>query len=91
MLKRPVINFVLAVAGGLSCISGLIIFLHMRSLLTKQVHKWSSLIFIAFLVLHVIVNWKPLLGSLKGSATRAVVLAILAVGTIGMILASTMF
>lgn len=84
-MKRRFLNPILIVAAGLTIVSGLLVFFHLKSKTVAHVHEVGGLVFMGCCFLHVVMNRKPLTASFKsGLMVKLVVLALL-VGSVGMI------
>lgn len=65
-IKRALLNPILVISGGLTLISGLFLLFSIHSRLIHFLHEYASLVFAAACVLHLVLNWKALLKSMKG-------------------------
>lgn len=80
--KRSFLNTVLVVSAILSLITGVFLFLHIKSFLIKEVHTYGSLVFTAACVYHLVLNWKPLLRSVSGHLSTRSMAALLIITTL---------
>lgn len=83
-IKRNVLNPILTISGGLTVISGLLLLFHLKSWAIVAVHELGSLIFLVCCILHLAVNWRPLLSSLKGRTAAWLVIGSLVLGGLGL-------
>ena len=84
LLNRRFWNPVLVLSGGLTLVSGLYLFFHLKSRPIVLIHEWSSIIFLAACAVHLALNWKPLLKSLGSRASAWAMLAVLLFSGLGM-------
>lgn len=89
-LKRTIINPILAVSGGLSIISGTLMFFKIKSMVIVPTHEISSIVFVLACVAHLALNWKPLLHSFRGRKTSMAVVGILSVFVVAMLYSTTL-
>jgi len=84
-MKRSVINPILVMSGGLTLISGLFLMFHFESHFAKAIHQIGGVLMIIFAIMHLVVNRKALLTSVRGrfhifaALVFAVCIAIMAV------------
>ena len=81
LFNRAFLNPVLTITGVLTLVSGLFLFFHIKTHLIMHVHEIGGLIFAVACLLHIILNWKPLLHSMKGRLLRRTVVALLIITT----------
>ena len=83
-IKRSVLNPVLIISGGLTIVSGFLLLFHLKSRPIVGVHEIGGLIFVVVCLLHVIINWRPMLHSLKGRTAAWLVILSLVLGSLGL-------
>ena len=66
LMKRSVINPVMAISGGLTTLSGFFLMFHYESHFAKAIHQISGLLFIIFGIMHIVINRTGLAKSLSG-------------------------
>ena len=86
--SRKVINPILVVAGILTMVSGVCMFFHFKSPLMVHIHEVLGLVLVIVSVLHLILNWRPLLKTINGFPVRVITL-VLIVGLSTWMLVST--
>ena len=84
LLNRRFWNPVLVLSGGLTLVSGLYLFFHLKSRPIVLIHEWCSIIFLVACGVHIALNWKPLLKSLGNRAAAWAMLAVLLFSGLGM-------
>jgi hypothetical protein len=77
LLNRRFWNPVLALSGGLTLVSGIYLFFHLKSHPIVLTHEWSSIIFIVACAVHLALNWKSLLKSLGNKTVACTLLAVI--------------
>ena len=82
--RRSFVNTVLVVSAILTLISGVFLFVHIKSYLIKEVHTYGSLAFTAACVYHVALNWKSLLHSVGGHLSKTGMAVLLVMTTLVM-------
>lgn len=90
LLKRTFLNPTLAITGGLSFVSGVLMFFKIKSFIIVPTHEWVSMVFLVACALHLLLNWKPLLHSLKGRPMRWSVLGVLMLSLVVMLYSTTL-
>ncbi|MDL2286371.1 DUF4405 domain-containing protein [Desulfococcaceae bacterium OttesenSCG-928-F15] len=83
-MKRALLNPILIISGGLTLISGLFLFFHIKTFFIMILHEWVSIIFAAVCVIHLLLNWKLLLNSFKGRLPAWSLVLVLVVVTLAM-------
>lgn len=81
LLNRAFLNPFLVITGILTLTTGLLLFFHMKSSLIAHTHEIGSLFFAAACLLHLVLNWKPLLHSMKGRLPGKAIAALLVITT----------
>ena len=84
LFNRAFLNPVLVITGILTLMTGLFLFFHIKTRLIVQVHEIGGLVFAVACLFHIIVNWKPLLHSMKGSLLRRTVATLLIITIAGL-------
>lgn len=57
---------------ALTTVTGLMLLCKVQLGLVKPVHEWLSLIFVIGAILHIMVNWRPMMRSFSRPCTRAI-------------------
>ena len=83
-LSRKFLNPVLVLAGGLTLVSGLYLFFHLKSRPIVLIHEWSSIIFVVACAAHLALNWNSLFKSLGSRAVAWTLLAVVLLSGLGM-------
>ena len=81
---RTVVNSLLALSGGLTISSGLFLFFHIKTSIIVITHEYGGIAFAIACVLHLALNWKPLLHTLKGRGPAFAMLVIILLSTLAM-------
>ncbi|MFZ5811468.1 MAG: DUF4405 domain-containing protein [Thermodesulfobacteriota bacterium] len=89
-IKRTTLNPVLVITGGICFISGVLMFFHVKSVVIVPTHEWASIVFLAACALHIVLNWKPLLLTLKGRPLHLSIMGILVLFLAGMLYSTTL-
>jgi hypothetical protein len=76
-MTRSTINKVLAISGGLTCLTGLFLLIHYESHFSKAIHQIAGLAFMIFSIYHMKVNFKGVMNSFNGRAAKYVLFSIL--------------
>jgi len=84
LLNRKVLNPVLTLTGGLTLVSGLYLFFHLKSRPIVLIHEFVSIIFIIACIAHLALNWNALLKSLGNRVVARTILAIILLSGLGM-------
>ena len=84
LYNRSFVNIALVITGIFTLATGVFLFFHIKSHLIVHVHEIASLFFVMACLLHAIMNWKPLLHSMKGRLPSWAVVVLLAVTVLGM-------
>lgn len=84
LFKRSFLNLVLVLTGILTLVTGLFLFFHIKSHFIMHVHELGSLFFAILCLFHLILNWKPLLHSMKGRLSGRSMMALLIFTTLVM-------
>jgi hypothetical protein len=79
LMKRSVINPVLVISGGLMVLSGFFLMFHYESHFAKAIHQIGGVLFVIFGIMHIVINNKALINSLKGRISIWVVVVIFVV------------
>ncbi len=65
LLERAWISPVVTIAFAVIAITGLLLFFHVKNGAIMTLHEWVGWAFVIAGILHVLLNWNPLLGYLK--------------------------
>jgi hypothetical protein len=76
-MTRSTINKILAISGGLTCLTGLFLLIHYESHFSKAVHQIAGLAFMIFSIYHIKVNFKGVTNSFSGSAAKYILFSTL--------------
>ena len=80
LFERTWISPVVTIAFAVIAITGLLLFFHIKNGAIMTLHEWVGWGFVIAGILHVLLNWNPLLGYLKRrSAIVAISVSLLAV------------
>ena len=82
--NRKFWNPLLVFTGGLTLVSGLYLFFHLKSRPIVLIHEWSSIIFIVACAAHLALNWNPLLKTLGSRAVAWTLLSVVLLSGLGM-------
>ena len=89
MLSRKLLNPILLVSSMAAMGTGLLLLFHIKGQYIVGLHEFSSLLFVVACVVHFLVNWRPLIASLKGQQGMArVTLALVLVLGLGILYAN---
>lgn len=89
-VKRTLLNPILAISGGTTLVSGLFLFFRHKSHLIVFLHEYGSLVFAAGCLVHLVLNRKALLKSLRGRISAWAMVGILIVVTLIMACSATL-
>ena len=84
LFNRSFLNPVLAITGFLTLLTGLFLLFHIQSGLIMHAHEIGGLFFAVACLLHLFLNWKPLLHSMKGRLPGWAIVALLIIPTVVM-------
>lgn len=84
LFNRAFLNPLLLCSGIPTLVTGVFLLVKIKSYLIVYTHEIGSLLFAVACLLHLVVNWKPLLHSMKGRLPGWSVAALFIVVTIGM-------
>jgi hypothetical protein len=76
-MTRSTINKVLALSGGLTCLTGLFLLIHYESHFSKAIHQIAGLAFMIFSIYHIKLNCKGIRNSFSGQAAKYILFSIL--------------
>lgn len=88
---RSLINRGLALCGGLTVISGLMLLFHYESDLIKGTHEVASLFLAAFAILHLRLNWRAFGKTLGSAPGIRLIMIILAAATSAMLVSGSFY
>jgi len=84
LMSRKFWNPILVLTGGLTLVSGLYLFFHLKSRPIVLIHEWASIIFIVACAAHLALNWNPLLKTLGSRVVTWTLLTLLLFSGLGM-------
>ena len=84
--SRGLCNLGLALTGGLTLLSGLLLLFHLKSRPIVMIHEWGGLIFAVVCLIHLTLNTKPMLKTIGGRTVAWALLAALLFSGLGMAL-----
>jgi uncharacterized membrane protein len=84
VLSRNFWNPILVLTGGLTLVSGIYLFFHLKSRPIVLIHEWSSIIFVVACAVHIALNWKPLLKTLGSRVVACTLLAVVLLSGLAM-------
>ena len=82
--KRTIVNSLLALSGGLTVSSGVFLFFHIKTSAIVVTHELGGIAFAIACIFHLVINWKPLLHTLKGRGPAFAMLAIILLSTLAL-------
>ena|GEM_PF-5595476 len=86
MMNRGFWNPVLAFTGGLTLVSGIFLFFHLKSRTIIIIHELGGLVFAIACIVHLALNIRPLLKTIGGHRVAWAMLAVLLFSGLGMAL-----
>jgi len=86
IMSRRFWNPLLALAGGLTLVSGIFLFFHLKSRAIIITHELGGLVFAIACIVHLALNIKPLLKTIGGHGVAWAMLAVLLFSGLGMAL-----